>query len=109
MNNLFNPPQGLISNIERLLSQAHWNHSINRVNSSPSFQNSIPLNFQGSKSIITLSSYSPTPDPDQHSHHCMGKYPGTTTTYPTLPLKLNPKFIFPPLALFGEHNDGKQL
>ena len=109
VNNLFHPPQGPISNIERLLSQAHWNHSINTVNSSPSFPISLPLNFQGTKPIITLSSYSRTPDPDQHSHHCIGKYPETTTTYQTLLLKLNPKFIVPPPALFGEHNHGKQL
>ena len=32
-NNPFNPPQGQITNFERLLSQAHWNHSFNIVNS----------------------------------------------------------------------------
>ena len=37
---IFNPPQGPITNIECLLSQAHWNHSFNIVNSSPSFQSS---------------------------------------------------------------------
>ena len=68
-NNPFNPPQGPITNIERLLSQAHWNHSFNIVNSSPSFQSSLPLSFPGTPPIITLSSNSPTPDLDQHSHH----------------------------------------
>ena len=82
----FNPPHGPISNIERLLSQAHWNHSFNIVNSSPSFQSSLPLNWQGTPPIITLSSNSPTPETDQHSHHCFGKHPDSTRTYPTLPL-----------------------
>ena len=35
----FNPPQGPITNIERLLSQARWNHSFKIVISSPSFKN----------------------------------------------------------------------
>ena len=47
-------------------------------------------------------------DVDQHSHHCIGKQPDTTRTYPTLPLKLDPKFIVPPPALFGHHNNGEQ-
>ena len=42
-NNPFNPPQGPVKNFERLLSQAHWNHSFNIANSSPSFQNFVPL------------------------------------------------------------------
>ena len=62
-NNLVIPPQKSISKIERLLSQAHWNHSFNIVNSSASFQNSQPLSSQGTKLIITLRSNSPTPDP----------------------------------------------
>ena len=107
-NNPFNPPQGPVTNLERLLSQAHWNHSFNIVNSSPSFQSSLPLSFTGTQPIITLSSNTPTPDPDQHSHHCIGKQPDTTRTYPTLPLKLDPKFIVPPPALFGDHNNGEQ-
>ena len=94
-NNSFNPPQRPITNLERLLSQAHWNHSFNIVNSSPSFQSSLPLSFPGTPPIITLSSNSPTPDPDQHFHHCIGKQPDTTRTYPTLPLKLDPKFVIP--------------
>ena len=96
----FNPPHGPISNIERLLSQAHWNHSFNIVNSSPSFQSSLPLNWQGTPPIITLSSNSPTPETDQHSHHCIGKHPDSTRTYPTLPLKFDPKFavLLPPFA-----------
>ena len=98
-----------MTNLERLLSQAHWNHSFNIVNSSPSFQSSLPLSFTGTPPIITLSSNTPTPDPDQHSHHCIGKQPDTTRTYPTLPLKLDPKFIVPPPALFGDHNNGEQL
>ena len=108
-NNPFNPPQGVISNIERLLSQAHWNHSLNIVISSQSFQSSLPLSFHGTPPIITLSSNSPTPDPDQHSHHCIGKQPDTTRKYHTLPLKLDPKFIFPPPAPFGDHDNGEQL
>ena len=108
-NNPFNPPQGAISNLERLLSQAHWNHSFNLVNSSPSFQSSLPLSFSGTPPIITLSSNSPTPDPDQHSHHCVGKQSDTTRTYPTLPLKHDQKFVVPPFALFGDHNNGEQL
>ena len=108
-SNPFNPPQGPVTNIERLLSQAHWNHSLNIVNSSPSFQTSLPLSFQCTPPIITLSSNSPTPDPDQHSHHCIGKHQDTTRTYSTLPLKLDPKFIVPPPALFGDHNNGEQL
>ena len=105
-NNPFNPPQGQITNFERLLSQAHRNHSFNIVNSSASFQSSLPLNFPG---IITPSSNSQTPDPDQHSHQCIGKQPDKTRTYPTIPLKLDPNFIVPPPALFGEHNNGEQL
>ena len=108
-NNPFNPPQGQITKFERFLSQAHWNHSFNIVNSSPSFQSSLPFNFSGTPPIINLSSNSPTPDPDQHSHHCIGKQPNTTQTYPTLPLKLDPKIIVPSTALFGDHNNGEQL
>ena len=104
----FNPPQGPISNIERLLSQAHWNHSFNIVNSSPFFQKSLPFSFQSTPPVIKLSSKSPTPKPDQHSHHCIGKHPDTTRTYPTLPLKLDPKFFVPSLASFGDHNNGEQ-
>ena len=107
--NPFNPPRGQITKFESLLSQAHWNHSFNIVNSSPSFQSSLPLSFPGTLPIITRSSSSPTPDPDQHSHHCIGKQPDTTRTYPTLPLKLDPKFAVPPPALFGDHNNGEQL
>ena len=105
-NNLFNPPQGPITNFERLFSQAHWNHSFNIVNSSASFQSSLQLIFPGTPNIITLSSNSPTPDPDQHSHNCIGKKSDTTRTYPNLPLKLEPKFIVPPPAFFGHHNEG---
>ena len=92
-NNPFNPPQGQITNFERLLSQAHWNQSFNIINSSPLFQSSLPLSFPGTPPIISLSSNSPTPDPDQHQ-------PDTTRNYPTLPLKLDPKFIVPPPAFF---------
>ena len=108
-NNPFNPPQRPISNFERLLSQAHWNHSFNIVNSSPLFQNSFSLNLTGTLPIVTLNTNSPTTDPDQHSHHCIGKQPDTTRTYPTLPLKLDPKFIVSPPALFEDHNNGEQL
>ena len=108
-NNPFNPPQGQITNFERLLSQAHWNHFFNIVNSSPSLQSSLPLSFLGRPPIITLSSNSPTPDPDQHSHHCIGKQPDTTRTYPTLTLKLDPKFFIPPPTHFRDHNSGEQL
>ena len=80
-NNPFNPPRGPITNLERLLSQAHWNHSFNIVNSSPSFQSSLQLSFLGTPPITTLSSISPTTDSDQHSHHCIGKQPDTTRTY----------------------------
>ena len=82
-NNLFNPPQAPISKNERILSQAHWYHFFNTVNSSPSFQSSLPLSFQITALIITLSSSSPTLDSDQHSHHCIGKHLDTTRTYPT--------------------------
>ena len=58
---------------------------------------------------MTLCSNSVTRDPDQHSYHCVGKQPDTTRTYPTLPLKLDPKFIVPPPALFGDHNTREQL
>ena len=92
-----------------MLSQAHWNHSFNIVNSSPSFQSSLPLSFPGTPAKITLSSNSPTSDPDQHSHSRIGKQPDTTRTYPNLTLKLYPKFIVPPPALFGDHNNGEQL
>ena len=108
-NNPFNPPQGPITNFERLLSQAHGNHSFNIVNSSHSFQSSLPLSFLGTPPIITLSSNSPTPDPDQDSNCCIGKQTDTTRTYPTLALKLNPIFIVPSPALFGDHNNGEQL
>ena len=80
--NPFNPP---ISKIERLLSRAHCDHSFNIVNSPPSFQSSLPLSFQGSTPIITLSSKLPTHDLDQHSHHFIGKHPDTTRSYPNLP------------------------
>ena len=79
------------------------------MNSSPSFQSSLPLSFPGTPPIITLSSNSPTADLDQHSHNCIGNQPDTTRIYPSLPLKLDPKFIIPPPALFGEHNNGEQL
>ena len=105
----FNQPQGPVTNIERLLSQVHWNHSFIIVNSSPSFQSSLPLSFQGTPPIISLKSNSLTPDPDQPCHHCIGKQPDTAQIYPTLPLKLDPKFVVPPLALFGDHNNGDQL
>ena len=108
-NNTFNPPPRPITNIERLLSHAHLNHSFNIVKSSPSFQSSLPLGFPGKPPTITLSSNLPTPDPDQHSHNCIGKQPDTTRTYPTLPLKLDTKFIVPPPALCGDHNNGEQL
>ena len=108
-SNPFNPPQGPVTKFERLLSQAHWNHSFNMVNSSAFFQNSIPLSFTGTPSVINLSSNTPTPDPDQHFHHFIGKHPDTTRTYPTLPLKIDNKFIVPPPALFGDHNNGEQL
>ena len=108
-SNPFNPPQEPISNIERILSQAHWNHSFNIVNSSPSFKSSLPLSFTGIPPIITLSSNSATPDPDQHFHHCVGKQPDTTRTYLTLPLKFDPKIIVPPPALFGDGNNNEQL
>ena len=99
-SNPFNPPQGPVINIERLLSQAHWNHSFNVVNSTPSFQNSLPLSFQGKPPKITLSSNSPTPDIDQYSHHCNGEQPDTTRTYPSLPLKFDRKFVLPPPTQF---------
>ena len=69
----FNPPQVPVTNIERLLSQANWNHSFNIVNSSPSFQSSVPPSSQGTPTIIRLSSISPRPDLDQHPRHCIGK------------------------------------
>ena len=31
-DNPFNPPQAQLTNFERLLSQAHWNHSFNIIN-----------------------------------------------------------------------------
>ena len=94
-SNPFNSPQGPVANIERLLSQAHWNHSFNIVNSSPSFQSSLSLNFQGNPLLITLNCNSPTPDLDQHSHHCIEKKPDTTRTYPTLSLKLTQNLLSP--------------
>ena len=108
-NNPFTPPQGPVTNLERILSHAHWNNSFNIVNSSLSFHSSIPLSFTGTPSIITLSSNSATPDPDQHFHHCIGKQPDTSRIYPTLSLRLDPKFVVPPPALFGDHNYGEQL
>ena len=51
-SNPFNPPQGPVRNFERLLSQAHWNHSFNIVNSSPSFQSSLPLNFPAHRPLL---------------------------------------------------------
>ena len=108
-NNPFNPPQGPVTNIERLLSKAHWKHSFNIVNSSLSFPSSLPLNIHLTPPIITLSSNYPTPDTDQHSDHCIRKQPGTTRTYPTLPLKIDTKFVIPPTALFSDHNNGEQL
>ena len=64
-NSFSNPLQGSVSNFERLLSQAQWNNSFDIVNSSSlSFQSSLPLRFGGTPPIITVSSNSPTPDPD---------------------------------------------
>ena len=57
--------------------------------------------FQGTTPVITLNSNSPTPNPEQHSQHCIGKYPDTTGTYPTLPLKNDSNFIVP-LLPFSE-------
>ena len=79
-NNPFNPPQGPISNIERSLSQAHLNHSFILINSSQSFQISLPLSFQSTPPVITLCSNLPTPDPYQHYHLCIGKHPETPLT-----------------------------
>ena len=108
-SNPFNQPQGPVTNIERLLSQANCNHSFNIVNSSQSFQSSLPLSFQGTPIMITLRSNLPTPDIEQHSRHCIGKQPDTTRTYPTITLKLDPKFVVLALVLFGDHNNGEQL
>ena len=58
-NNPFNPPQGPISNIERLLSQIHWNHSFNIVSSPPSFRSSLPPSFYGTPLIYFLFSIFP--------------------------------------------------
>ena len=91
----FNPPRGPVTKIDRLHSQANRNHSFNIVNSSFSFQSSLALSLQGIPSLITLRSNSPTPDFDQHSHQCIGKQTDTTRTYPTLPLKLDPKYVVP--------------
>ena len=77
------------------------------VNSTPSFQSSLPLCIKGTPPIITLSSNSPTPDIDQHSHHCIGKQPDTTKIYLTLPLKFDPRFVVPSPVLFGDHNNGE--
>ena len=107
--NPFNPPQGPITNIERLLSQAHWNNSYIIVISTDSFRIHYRLVFAGTAAIINLSANSPTPDPDQHSHHCIGKQPDTTRTYPDLPLKLDPKFVVSPPDFFGDQNNGEQL
>ena len=84
------------------------NHFFNIVNSSLSFQSSLPVSVQGTPTVITLSSNSPTPDIDQHSYQCIGKQTDTTRTYPTLPLKVDPKLVVPP-DLFGDHKNGKQL
>ena len=109
-SNPFNPPQETVTIIERILSEAHWNHSFSIVNSSPSFQSSLPLSFHSTPPIITSSSNSTTTDPDQHAHHCTGKQqPETTRICPTLPLKLDPKFVVPPPAIFGHHSRGEQL
>ena len=56
-DNPSNPPQGPGSNIERLLSQVHWNHchQINIVKSSLSFQSSLLLSFQSTPPITSLS------------------------------------------------------
>ena len=109
LRNPINPPQGSISNNERLLTPAHSNHSFNTVNSSPSFQSSLKLSFQDTTPINTISSNSPTPDPYQHSHNCIEKHPDTTRTYPTLPLKLDSNFDVSPPALFADHNNGEKL
>ena len=92
--NPFNTPQGPVTNFQLLLSQAHWNHSFIIVNSSPSFQISIPLSFQIIPPKNTLILNSHTPDPDQHSHQCIGKQPDTTRTYPTLTLNLTQSLLF---------------
>ena len=107
-SNPINPPQGPVTHTERLLSQTHWNTSFYIVNTSPSFQSSLRLSFQHTPPWITFSSHSSTSDPDQHSHHCIGKQPDTTRNYPTLPLKLDPNFIVPPSAFFWDHNNCEQ-
>ena len=101
-SNPFNLARGPVTNIVRLLPQAHLNHSFNIVNSSPSFQSSLPLNFQSKPPTIILCLKSPTPNPEQLPHHCFGKQPDTTKIYPTLPLKLDPKFVIRPPAVFGD-------
>ena len=68
-SNPFNSSQGPVTNIDRLLSQAHWNHAFNIVNSSPSFENNHLVFKVPHKK--TLSSNSPTRDPDQHSQHSL--------------------------------------
>ena len=56
-----------------------------------------------------LSSNSHTPDLDQKSLHFIGKGPDATKYYPTLPLKLDTKFVIPTTALLGDHNNDEQL
>ena len=58
---------------------------------------------------MSLSSNLPTPDRDQHSHHCIGIQTDNTRTYPTLSLKLDPIFLVPPPVFYGDHNNGEQL
>ena len=86
----FNLPQRPVTSIGGILSQAQWNHPIKLVNSSPSFQSSLPLSYQGDRPIKTLNSNSPTSDADQFYHHCIGIQTDTTRTYTTLPVKLEP-------------------
>ena len=79
------------------------------VKSSPFFQSSLALSFQGTPPITTLSTNSPSPDPDKLFHHCIGKKSDTTRIYPTLPLELDSKFVVAPPPLFRDRNNDEKL
>ena len=68
-SNPYNPAQGAVTNIERLLSQSQWNHSFNIVSASPSFSTAyhlqslpfqIPLDENHIKILTTALGNNPT-------------------------------------------------
>ena len=89
-NNTFDPQQILNAGYHKQLGITFLTLSIHQLFFKAHYHSEF-----STPPIITLSSNSPTPDTDQYSHHSIGKQPEKKQTYPTLPLKSDPKFIVP--------------